>query len=434
MDTHTGVVGESVGRQGQAPRTRVWRRALVVAGLVLTLGGTAGWGQVPSTNDTSDDNGNTGGGTDALVNVTPGVPNPSSGINNTAYGASALGGNTTGADNTAYGASALGSNTTGTNNTAVGVNALLSNTEGGANTGVGAFALLSNTEGTNNTAFGDSALTSNTAGTHNSALGAFALQSNTEGDSNTAFGDSALGSSTGNSNAAFGDSALLNNGAGNGNTAFGTDALHNSTGNNNIAVGSEAGVKLTSGNNNIYLGHLGRASEAKTMRLGRVQTRTFIAGIVGIPLNGSMVLIDSNGQLGVPVSSARYKHAIQGMGERSRGVFKLRPVTFRYKQDAQGQRQYGLIAEEVAKVYPELVTKGADGKVESVQYHELIPLLLNEVQQQQQALRVQAQQVAELKAQNESLQAALVEQNAALAARLEQLEAGAARAATLATR
>ena len=114
------------------------------------------------------------------------------------------------------------------------------------------------------------------------------------------------------------------------------------------------------------------------------------------------------------------------MGERSQGLHQLRPVTFRYKQDAQGQRQYGLIAEEVARVYPELVVRGAKGEVESVQYHELIPMLLNEVQHQQQEL-------TELKAQNERLQAALVQQNAALAVRLERLEAGAARTATLAT-
>jgi len=113
------------------------------------------------------------------------------------------------------------------------------------------------------------------------------------------------------------------------------------------------------------------------------------------------------------------------MRESSQGLYQLRPVTFRYKHDPQ-QRQYGLIAEEVARVYPELVTKGADGKVESVQYHELVPMLLNEVQHQQQEL-------GELKARNARLQAALVQQNAALAARLERLEAGAARAATLAT-
>ncbi len=132
-------------------------------------------------------------------------------------------------------------------------------------------------------------------------------------------------------------------------------------------------------------------------------------------------------------SSARYKRDIQDMGDRSQGLFQLRPVTFRYKQDPQGQRQYGLIAEEVAKVYPELVTRGAKGEVESVQYRELIPILLNELQHQQQqvaelkaqnqSLRAtQSQELAELKAQNVRLQAALVQQNAAFAVRLEQLE------------
>src|SRR5262249_11114338 len=129
------------------------------------------------------------------------------------------------------------------------------------------------------------------------------------------------------------------------------------------------------------------------------------------------------------------------MGERSQGLYSLRPVTFRYKQDPQGQRQYGLIAEDVAKVYPELVVKGTDGKVESVQYYELVPMLLNEVQHQQQKLETQSQELAELKAQNERLQAIAGQmqqrdeeqraQNAALATRLERLEAGAVRTATL---
>jgi hypothetical protein len=145
------------------------------------------------------------------------------------------------------------------------------------------------------------------------------------------------------------------------------------------------------------------------MRLGQGQTRTFIAGIAGVPISGATVTINNAGQLGIVASSARYKRDIHDMGERSQGMYHLRPVTFRYKQDTQGQRQYGLVAEEVVKVYPELVTKGADGKVESVQYHELIPLLLNEVQHQQ-------QEIAELRA------------------RLERVEAGTARTVTAATR
>jgi len=135
------------------------------------------------------------------------------------------------------------------------------------------------------------------------------------------------------------------------------------------------------------------------MRLGQAQgqTRTFIAGIYGVPVSGRQVFINSDGQLGTLPSSARYKRDIQDMREGSQGVYQLRPVTFRYKQDPQGQRQYGLIAEEVAKVYPELVAKGADGKIESVQYHELVPMPLNEVQHQQRKLEAQAQEIAELK-------------------------------------
>ena len=114
--------------------------------------------------------------------------------------------------------------------------------------------------------------------------------------------------------------------------------------------------------------------------------QTFISGIVGVPVIGSAVLISSTGQVGIQGSSARYKHDIQPMGAHSRGLLQLRPVIFRYKHDAQGERQYGLIAEEVAKVYPELVTRGATGDVEAVRYHEVIPMLLNEVQHQQRQL------------------------------------------------
>jgi hypothetical protein len=342
---------------------------------VLTLGAASSWGQVPATNDISDNFGNTGGGTATLVNVTP-----------SGHGSSA------GSDNTAYGDSALGSTTTGSFNTAVGSHALSNTTTGGDNTAVGPRTLLNNTTGTQNIAVGGGALESNTTGTQNIAVGGEALQF--------------------------------------------------ITGNNNIAIGWHAGRKLTSGNQNIYLGHKGPGdhTEARTMRLGHKQTRTFIAGIANSPLSGSPVVITNTGRLGIVMSSARYKRDIQDMAVRSQGVYQLRPVTFRYKQDSQRQRQYGLIAEEVAKVYPELVTKGADGKIESVQYHELIPMLLNELQHQQQKQEAQARQIsaqsqelAELKAQNEHLRAALVQQNAALAARLEQLEQ-ASHSATVAAR
>jgi Chaperone of endosialidase len=252
------------------------------------------------------------------------------------------------------------------------------------NTGGGTGALSSNTTGFENTAYGASALQANTGGIQNTASGASALESNTGGSNNTASGVNALGFIT--------------------------------TGFNNIALGTRADSNLANGSVNIYLGHPGVATESNTMRLGEEQTRTFIAGVAGVPVSGSPVFISSTGQLGTRVSSARYKRDIEPMGAHSQGLFQLRPVTFRYRQDPQGEQQYGLIAEEVASVYPELITRGATGEVESVRYEALMPLLLHELQHQQ-------QQVTELQA-----------QNAALAARLERLEEAVARMAALASR
>ena len=152
-------------------------------------------------------------------------------------------------------------------------------------------------------------------------------------------------------------------------------------GGSNIALGRDAGLALTTGNNNIDIGNVGVAAETKTIRIGTqgTQTATFIAGISSTMVTGDAVLVSSTGQLGMMVSSARYKRDIHNMGNASDALMKLRPVTFRYKQDPQGERQYGLIAEEVARVYPELVSY-ADGKVVTVHYHELVPMLLNEIQ------------------------------------------------------
>jgi hypothetical protein len=359
---------------------RVWGKAFVVAGLVLMLGMGLSWGGPPN-NDASDDAGNTAGGTNALFANT-------TGSNNTAFGLNALFANTTGSLNTASSAYALFSNSTGSLNTAYGYAALFANTTGGANTASGLYALLLNSTGSNNTASGLYALLSNSTGSNNTASGAYALFSNP-------------------------------------------------TGTNNIAIGYSAGSGLTTGSNNIYLGNVGTATESNTMHLGGSQTQTFIAGISGVPVSGSVVLISNTGQVGIQASSLRYKYDIAPMGARSHALLQLRPVTFRYKQDAQGEQQYGLIAEEVAKVYPELVTRGATGDIEAVRYHELTPMLLNELQHQQRQLAVQAQELATLKAQNARLRAAVLQQqerDAALAARLERLEAAAARAATLASR
>jgi hypothetical protein len=176
---------------------------------------------------------------------------------------------------------------------------------------------------------------------------------------------------------------------------------------------------VTTGSDNIDIGNFGLAGEASTMRLGSAQTRTFVAGIAGVTVGGgTTVLINADGQLGTVVSSARYKRDIRDMGTRSQNLLRLRPVTFRYKTDPQAEQQYGLIAEEVVQVYPELVTKGSDGQVQSVQYHQMIPMLLNELQHQQREiaeqsrqLSVQAQEITERKT-----------ENAALLARLDRLE------------
>jgi hypothetical protein len=141
--------------------------------------------------------------------------------------------------------------------------------------------------------------------------------------------------------------------------------------------------------------------------------------------NAVQVLIDSNGQLGTLNSSRRFKEDIRDMAERSRRLFDLWPVTFHYKEptdDGTKPLEYGLIAEEVAQVYPDLVAYGADGHIETVQYHKLTPMLLNELQRLNRQSTAQAQQLAELKAQNESLRAELKAQNKGLRAMVERLQ------------
>jgi hypothetical protein len=351
---------------------------LVLAGLVLLLDVTLTWPQ--SWNPTaSDPQGNTAGGTNALPTVT------------------------TGEWNTAFGESALYLNTAGSYNTAGGYTALYLNTEGSFNTATGYAALYANTEGNHNTATGYAALVHNTTGHDNTATGVNALRSNDTGDWNTASGYQALlSNTTGSWNTASGLQALADNTDGAGNTALGRQALQHSTGSQNIAVGHKAGEKLTRGSTNIYLGHPGVDHESKTMRLGSAQTRTFLAGVTTAAVTGTNVLIDANGQLGVPLSSARYKRDIEPLGAHSAGVLQLRPVSFVYTHDVQGERQYGLIAEEVAAVYPELVTHTPEGELQAVRYQELIPLLVNELQRQrhefQQALERQQQELAALRA------------------------------------
>ena len=322
-------------------------------------------------------NGNTFLGDDALVNNTDG-------FSNTAIGATALSSNTHGFQNTATGGAALQNNTGGGGNTATGFFALQNNTTGIINTATGALALQNNTTGNANTATGWQALVSNTTGNNNTATGEAALNVNTTGDYNTADGYFALELNTGEFNTATGALALEHNTTGNSNTADGNNALlNNTTGSFNIAVGNAAGLNLTTGSNNIDIGNIGLAAESRTIRLGTKSTHknTFIAGISGATIpTGVPVIIDENGRLGTTTSSAQYKESITPMAKASEAILALKPVTFRYKHDLDPDRipQFGLVAEDVEKVNPDLVARDDQGKPYTVRYEAVNAMLLNE--------------------------------------------------------
>lgn len=303
----------------------------------------------------------------------------------------------TGARNTALGDNALSSNTSGFDNTAVGFDACLSNTSGFLNTALGSFALNSNTTGDLNTAIGQGALPANTTGSTNTAVGVDALDSNTTANANTAIGYEALfGTITGGNN-----------------TALGANALGHTSGSNNIGIGVFAGNNITSGTYNIDIGNQAPSNESNTIRIGDAshQTAAFLAGVNGATsASGVAVYVDASGQLGTVTSSLRFKEDVADMGEASRDLMKLRPVTFRYKagyDDGSHLQQYGLIAEEVAKVYPELVQYDDKGQPLTVRYHWINTMLLNEVQKQHGKIDEQEAQLARQKAQLEEQEARL---------------------------
>jgi hypothetical protein len=212
------------------------------------------------------------------------------------------------------------------------------------------------------------ALSGNTIGVENTATGYDALTNNTTGDRNTATGFA----------------ALVNNTTGNNNTANGVGALFsNTTGSNNIALGYGAGGKLTIGVHNIDIGNEGVAGESGSIRIGTAadQTATFIAGISGVTVpDGVGVIVGHNGKLGTVVSSERFKDSIKPMGKTSEAILALKPVTFRYKHelDPDSTPQFGLVAEEVEKVNPDLVARDDQGKPYTVRYDAVNAMLLNE--------------------------------------------------------
>jgi Chaperone of endosialidase len=344
--------------------------------------------------------------------------------------------------NTAEGDNALLTLTTGVANTAVGWFSLKTNAAGSFNTSLGAGTLLLNTAD-NNTATGAGALLSNTTGSFNTANGAFALQNNTTGSFNAATGRVALLSNTiGNANTADGEGALLHNTFGYNNTGTGANTLFdNTTGFGNIALGGNAGNLIT-GDNNIAIGNIGVAAEANTIRIGTevavtdqfgvlhpAHTATYIAGISGQTASGGVaVYINSDGKLGTLTSSARFKTDIKPMDNASEAILALKPVTFRYKQeiDNKGIPQFGLVAEDVEKVNPELVARDADGKPYSVRYEAVNAMLLNEFLKQHRQVQEQKAIIAQLKSTVEKQETANVQQQkqiAVLAAGLQKVSA-----------
>jgi len=221
----------------------------------------------------------------------------------------------------------------------------------------------------------------------------------------------------------------VNNTTGANNTSFGSGALiSNTTGSSNIALGSNAGSNLTTGNNNIDIGALGVAGESAKIRIGRqgTQNGTFIAGISGktVP-NGVGVFINANGQLGTIQSSARYKEAIKPMDQASEGILDLQPVTFRYKVeiDPDAIPQFGLIAEQVEKVNPDLVVRDEDGKVNTVRYEAVNAMLLNEFLKDHRIVHEQQGTIGEVKSAAARQEATITRQEAIIARQQKQIEA-----------
>jgi Chaperone of endosialidase len=350
--------------------------------------------------------GNTAIGTFSLFSVT-------TGNYNTAVGAGALDLNTADS-NTATGAAALLFNTTGTENTANGTAALEQN-NGSNNTANGAFALFNHVSGSANTATGWHALFSDVSGQANTATGAAALAGNTSGDFNTANGVDALSSNTeGSDNTAVGEGAMTQNIVGSDNTAVGVGALAiNTSGIRNIALGAFAGSSQTTGGNNIYIGYnLGGTNGENNA--------CYIKSIFGQTNNlGTAVFIDANHKLGTLTSSKRFKEEIKPMDKASEALFSLEPVSFRYKKeiDPLGKSQFGLVAEDVEKVNPDLVARDKEGKPYSVRYEQVNAMLLNEFLKEHHAVQELKATVAEQQKQIAALTAGLQKVSAELEVR-----------------
>ena len=405
----------NVGLAGESNTIRIGdaaiQEAIFVAGIAATP--AAAPNQAVLVNPTTGQLGSTDIASFGVVSTSP---------ENTAVGEEALVSNT-GGNNTATGFRALFTNTSASNNTAVGAEALLSNNVGN-NSAVGAFALSSNSTGQFNNSFGANSLSFNTDGTSNNALSESALFNNINASANTAIGDVALGNNDssgaglGAANTAVGAGALFSNVDGASNNAIGFTALsNNTTGDGNIAIGDSAGENVTTADNVICIG----ASVAGA----NVSNSCYIGSIFGqTSSGGTAAFINPDGKLGTATSSRRFKEEIKPMERASEVLFALKPVTFRYKKeiDPQGIYQFGLVAEDVEAVNPELVVRDKEGKVNTVRYEAVNAMLLNEFLKEHRKNEQQEKTIAELKSGMTALAATVKEQAAKIQKVNAQLE------------
>ncbi len=396
--------------------------------------------------------GNTGLGVNALTSVNPGA----GGINNTAVGLNALTANTAGFYNVAIGSGALQSNIGGDFNMAIGAEALSQN-NANFNLAIGFRVGFMNTTGKHLTGIGAAAMRNNTTGDFNTAIGADALRENTTSSDNVAVGDSALAAYNGLTagidgfNTALGSISLTALTSGFQNTAVGRRALEFLTsGNNNVAVGWRVGDGLTTGNGNTFIGFQGGSNEGPNVDnvicVGTrgdtnggetTPNRCYIGQIFGITTGntGSPVLIDFDGQLGTISSSRRFKKDIKPMDQASEAILALKPVTFHYKDRRDGKKaqetpEFGLIAEDVAEVNPDLVVNDKHGDIYSVRYEVVNVMLLNEFLKEHKKVEGQQASIADLKStvalqrkEMQDLTAQLKEQAAQIQKVSAQLEA-----------
>lgn len=344
-----------------------------------------------------DDDGNTAYGVDSLLSITTGE-------HNTAIGEAALTSTSEGRWNVAVGYAALEENQDGDWNTAIGKEALEANVDGNSNVAIGGRALEANVDGSSNLAVGPFALNDNVSGFHNVAVGHAAVSKGT-GDANVAVGYKALADTVaGNSNVAVGRFALESHGASSTNVAVGAEALRGLTGGiGNVAIGYRAGEYLLTGSSNILIDNRGTTSESGTIRLGSTQTATYIAGIDGQSVDQmTPVYVGSDGKLGTTIASSRgLKQDVADVGERSRALLELRPVSFAYKTTPE-REHFGLIAEEAAEVLPEIVVFDDEGRPAAVRYDKLTPLLLSELQRAHRLIQEQGQRIEALSAKRDS--------------------------------